>query len=107
METYSLRLITDFLKDKNITFEYCNSKVGFMLYNHGCRIDITPRYKLSIQTHPSVIGGAFAETALQDIDNARLVYDGTMGYHDVKRFDTPEELFDHIKILKTSEIDMS
>lgn len=100
METYSLSLITRFLKNQDSTFEYHDAKVGVSFYHHGCRIDLSPRYKLSVQTHPMIAGPAFAETALQDMIENKIVYDGTLDYDDVKRFHTPEELFEHIQSLK-------
>lgn len=97
METYTLRIVTDFLRSNNIEFKYSSSRVGFGFYEHGCRIQIDDTYQLSIQTHTDVVGESFAETALQNKVTQRIVEDGTFDYYDVKRFDTPQDLFDHIK----------
>jgi hypothetical protein len=96
-ETYSLRQVTTFLKERNIPYKYSNANVlSLSFYNHGCRIDVNDDYKLSIQTHSDVVGPSFAETALQSIAKGGIVYDGTYGYDDVIRWNTPQELFDHI-----------
>lgn len=98
-ETYSLRLITDFLQKYNIPFTYHNANVGYMFVNHGCRITLHDKYRLSIQTHPLVTKAAFAETALQGLETDMIVDDGTYGYDDVIRWKTPEELFEHIQTI--------
>ena len=95
-ETYSLRLITEFLTENGIEFKYSNSRVGMGLYSHGCSVQINDTYKLSIQTHTDVVGPSFVEVALQDIKAKKIVNDGTYGYFDVIRFDTPKKLFDHL-----------
>ena len=98
LETYSLRIITDFLRKNNIPFTYHNANVaGYTVVNHGCRITLHDTYMLSIQTHPLVAAYAFAETALQGLQTKRMVHDGTYGYDDVIRWATPEELFEHIQ----------
>lgn len=95
-ETYSLRLVTDFLKQQNIPFELHSANVGICFAEHGCRVTLDDTYKLSIQTHPDVTGCSFAETALQNMVIRKMVYDGTHGYYDIKRWNTPDELFEHI-----------
>jgi hypothetical protein len=95
-ETYSLRLVTNFLKEKNIDFEYSNANIGFDLNDHGCRVKLNDTYSLSIQTHPMVVGSSFAETALQNMVIKKIVYNGTYDYYDAKRFEDPQELFDHL-----------
>lgn len=86
-DTYSLSIITTWLKEKNIPFTYCNGGgVGFMFYNHGLRISIK-NDTLSVQTHPNITGWAFAETLL--LSNMR----------DETRHKTPEDLFTYIKSL--------
>jgi hypothetical protein len=95
-ETYSLRIITTFLQENGIEFNYCNSRVGIGMYNHGCGVKLDDTYKLSIQTHTDIIGSSFAEVALQNVKTQQLVYDGTYGFGDVIRFDTPQDLFDNI-----------
>jgi hypothetical protein len=101
-ETYSLRQVTTFLKVRNIPYKYCNAHVGMSYYNHGCRIDVNEKYKLSIQTHTNVVGPSFAETALQDAVKGTIVYDGVYGYYDVIRWDSTQELFHHIDDLMHS-----
>jgi hypothetical protein len=116
METYSLRLVTARLKERGVPFVHSSARVyGVNLVEHGVRIAIDGdgdgdggRYNLSVQTHPLVCGESFAETALQRIDTngeggggddgggGSVVYDGTLGYHDVRRFYTPAELFAHL-----------
>lgn len=95
-ETYSLRLITTFLQENDIEYNYSNSRMGMGLYDHGCSVKINDTYKLSIQTHTDVVGPSFVETALQNVKTQNIVYNGTYGYYDVIRFDTPQEFFDHI-----------
>ena len=86
-ETYSLNIITSWLKDKNIEFKYSSAPVDrFGNYEHGIRI-IFPTFNLSVQTHPMVTGWAFAETLkTNDMINET-------------RHDTPEKLFDYIEEL--------
>jgi hypothetical protein len=72
-----------------------------MLCDHGCRVTLNDKYSLSIQTHPMIVAEYFAETALQDMIEKTMVYDGTYTYDDVKRFYEPQELFDHITELLT------
>jgi hypothetical protein len=96
-ETYSLRVVTKFLNERKIAYEHSSARVGFGSFNeHGCRIKLNDTYKLSIQTHPDIAGEAFAETALQNIKNHKICYDGTYSYIDVRRFDNPQQLFDHV-----------
>lgn len=96
-ETYSLRIITIFLKSKNIHFEYKNSRVhngNYMIYNHGILVTLpisSGNRLLSIQTHPIVAGPSFAETLLLD--------DMTSD----KRHKTPELLFEYINELLYTE----
>lgn len=100
-ETYSLRLVTKFLEDEGIPYEHSSANVGFLFYDHGCRIKLNEKYTLSIQTHPDVAGSSFAETALQDSKKRKIIDDGTFDYYDVIRWHTPEKLFEHIKELRT------
>lgn len=94
--TYSLRLVTEFLKSKNIPFVYVNSKVGLFCYNHGCQIQLcNNKYKMSIQTHPLICGVSFAETAILD-NNGGYALDKFNYGDDVMRHDTPDKLFEHI-----------
>ena len=90
-ETYSLQLITTWLKEKNVTFTYSSSAVDMLgLYEHGIRIPLK-KYNLSIQTHPTIAGPAFAETLkTNDITSD-------------KRHSKPEDLFNYIEALLKQE----
>lgn len=94
--TYSLRVIVDFLESKDIKYKFASSPVGYVFYEHGVRMDLTDDLKMSIQTHPMIAGPAFAETAIQSMQQQKVVY-GHFGYNDVIRHDTPEDLFNHIQ----------
>jgi hypothetical protein len=95
-ETYCLRIVTEFLNSKNIPFVYCNARVVFFMYNHGCQIKLdNDEYIMSIQTHPHISGRSFAETAILD-KNGNFAPDKFNYYDDIIRHDTPEELFTHI-----------
>lgn len=95
-ETYSLSVVTNFLNSKNIPFDYSNSKIGLFMPNHGCMINLCNNlYKMSIQTHPSVSGCSFAETAILD-NEGKFVLDKFNYNGDVIRHSTPEDLFKHI-----------
>jgi hypothetical protein len=59
-------------------------------------MDMTDDLKMSIQTHPMITGTAFAETAIQSMQEGKVIY-GRFGYDDVIRHDTPEDLFSHIQ----------
>lgn len=97
MYTYSLKQIVSFLESNAIPFNPSNIRVLDFGHNHGCNILLPPGDKIiSIQTHPMIAGEAFAETAMLYSWNNDIVSDGTHGYYDVRRWDTPELLFDHI-----------
>ena len=86
-ETYSLNIITKWLKHNNLNYEY-NSPItassnGFLLYEHGVTL-ILDHLKVSIQTHPMIAGWSFAETL---ITNNML--------SDI-RHKTPEKLFEYL-----------
>lgn len=84
-ETYSLKIITNWLKQQNIPYVYADAPVDrFGLYHHGVRVSL-PASELSIQTHPTVAGWAFAETL--QISN---MFSDT-------RHETPEKLFEFIE----------
>lgn len=86
-KTYSLKIVTDWLDTKNISYEYRSAHVDSLkIYEHGVVIKLpgNSERSLSIQTHPSVAGWAFAETLMtHDL------------YSDV-RHKTPEDLFTYI-----------
>lgn len=71
MTTYSMSLIVKFLKDQNIDFEFHDANVGMLFYHHGCRIDISPRYKKK-QFNGGVIPNIF-ENESEDIENTLYV----------------------------------
>lgn len=84
-ETYSLKIITDWLKQQNIPYVYADAPVDrFGMYHHGIRVSL-PTTELSIQTHPSVAGWAFAET----LQISNMLSD--------TRHVTPEKLFEFIE----------
>lgn len=58
-------------------------------------MDLYGSFKLSIQTHPDICVNYFCETALC-YDN-KLIY--VLEYYDVKRWASPEDLFNHIASL--------
>lgn len=90
-ETYSLRIITEWLKSKNITYSYSSSNVDMLnLYEHGLRISFKD-YKLSVQTHPTIAGWAFAES----LKTNDIISD--------TRHETPQDLFSFIEGLIQEE----
>jgi len=90
-ETYSLRIITEWLKSKNITYNYSSSNVDMLnLYEHGLRISFKD-YKLSVQTHPTIAGWAFAES----LKTNDIISD--------TRHANPEDLFNFIEGLIQEE----
>jgi len=91
-ETYSLNIITKWLKEHNIPFRYASSKTvsNNLLYEHGIRIDFK-EFTLSVQTHPIIAGWAFVET-LKTNDMLNEL-----------RHKTPEDLFKYIEKLLGDE----
>ena len=90
-ETYSLRIITEWLNSKNITYSYSSSNVDMLnLYEHGLRISFKD-YKLSVQTHPTIAGWAFAES----LKTNDIISD--------TRHETPQDLFNFIEGLIQEE----
>lgn len=84
-ETYSLQLVTLWLKKNSIPFVYSSPNIQyFTLYEHGCKIRYKDTY-ISIQTHPTVSEWAFAETLILDNINEEPI-----------RHATPESLFTYI-----------
>ena len=85
-ETYSLQLVTTWLKENKIPFVYSSPNIEYItLYENGLKIKYKDTY-MSIQTHPAVAGWAFAET---------LLLDNIAGEAD--KHETPEGLFNYIK----------
>ncbi len=84
-ETYSLQLVTSWLKENKIPFVYSSPDIEYItLYQHGVKIKYKDTF-ISVQTHPTVAGWAFAET---------LILDNIAGEAD--RHETPEGLFNYI-----------
>lgn len=92
-ETYSLRIITDWLKKKNITYKYNNGgSFGLEIYNHGVTAKLHKTLEnntekitdLSIQTNHIIAGWSFAETLIR----SDMLSD--------TRHATPEDLFKYI-----------
>lgn len=92
-ETYSLRIITEWLKSNNISYMYNSSPAvdKYLLYEHGVTATIGDK-KISIQTHPTIAGYAFAET---------LLYGNMLSD---TRHRTPEILFEFLTKMLTTEI---
>ena len=87
-ETYSLNIITRWLKSKKIEYKYCQSRVVgmYLLYQTGIEIKVKDE-SISIQTHPMIAGWAFAETLIR----SNMLSD--------TRHATPEDLFKFIESL--------
>lgn len=93
-ETYSLRIITDWLKKKNINYKYSDGGISrfpsLELYHHGIKINVKNndnnnfKKEMSIQTNHLIAGCAFAETLLL----SDIMSD--------KKHKTPEDLFKYI-----------
>jgi hypothetical protein len=68
------------------------------LYHTGCHVPLGGGH-LSIQTHPLVAAEAFAETLLRAGPVFQREDYAALGYYsdDTRRFDTPEELFAHVR----------
>lgn len=89
--TYSLKIIIDWLDIKNIPYTFASSRVdNSCLYQTGVRVKIKNQ-EISIQTHPSVAGWAFAET----LNVSNMLSD--------TRHKTPEDLFSYLEKLENAE----
>lgn len=97
-ESYSLRKITNWLKQNNIN-DYIYTSSGFCLYETGIRVKINDTYDVSIQTNPTVAGSAFCETALINNQIGDIEYNEKLGYDDVIKHPEQEDLFNHITFL--------
>ena len=86
-ETYSLNIITKWLKHNNLNYKYNSSSTGssngFLLYEHGVTL-ILDHLKVSIQTHPMIAGWSFAETLITNNILSDI------------RHETPEKLFEYL-----------
>ncbi len=92
-ETYSLSLITNWLKERDIPFKYSSSRIdNYCLYEHGIRIYFEG-FDLSVQTHPMIAGWSFVETLRTD----NMTSD--------TRHKTPEFFFEFLeKLLKDEKL---
>ncbi len=101
--TYSLRVVMQHLDSKGLSYSFSSGPVGPSIYEHGCRLELPCScgdVKMSIQTHPTLVGPAFAETAI--IKDGKLIWfkmDDRDDGNDVMRHDTPEQLFEHIRMV--------
>jgi hypothetical protein len=92
--SYALAIVVDHvLKHKLGPFKASSARR--LLTETGIVLTLINGYSLSIQTHPDIAEHAFAETALIK-DNQICYEDEVLGYYDVLRHDTPEDLFAHI-----------
>lgn len=108
-ESYSLSLITKWAQIHNFSYKHSSAKVGCSFVEHGIRLELPGKFKLSIQTHPVIACSAFAESGLIYDNNLVYAYD-ILEYDDCQRFATPEELFAHIvamndMLLEHEEVD--
>lgn len=94
-ETYSLKLITDFMKTKGYTYTHTGKRE--ICTETGIRVELAGEYSLSVQTHPMICQEYFCETAL--IRNDHIDYDSNLGYDDVLRHQTPTDFFEHFETL--------
>jgi hypothetical protein len=99
--TYSLRVVVDHLDSKEMKYKFASGGGGaaMCLYDHGCKVLLSNGFELSVQTHPMLVGPAFAETAL--IKDGKLVWFMSNDGDEVIRHDTPEALFEHIELALT------
>lgn len=95
--SYSCRLIVDWLKQHKHKFEAHSTLASHAFVDTGLRVDVGEHVQLSIQTDPLIANSAFAETAL--ITDGEYAENDELGYDDVRRFDSPDELFTHIQAL--------
>lgn len=85
-ESYSLKVITDWLKEHNKEFFY-SDPVNEVAYNHTGICLYFTRCTISIQTSERICGVMFAETA--------IMREGTIT--DKILHETPEDVFDYLK----------
>jgi len=102
-ESYSLRKITNWLKENNLN-DYAYTQNGgdlfFSMYSTGIRVKLNDTYSISIQTNPVIAGPAFCETMLINNISKKLEYNNNLGYSDVIRHMEQNDVFDHITELK-------
>lgn len=93
-------MVTKWLKNHGLSFQHSSGNINCLpsLYQTGCNFKLNDQFILSIQTDPSIAGEAFAETAIISTETEQLDY-RHFGSGDVKRFKTPENLFNEIEWL--------
>lgn len=99
--TYSLRECLKIINMCELKYTLKSSDVLF--YYDGCNIELKNGYLLSLQANPQICGSALCETCL--IKNNKVVYSSSIGYEDANRFDTPEELKNHLLSIKDKDIE--
>lgn len=96
-EIYGLRKVTEWLAANGTPqsdYKYSDNRFSPALYHSGLLLTLNKDLYLSIQTAPATAGNAFCETAL--VTKHSILYDSSLGYGDVCRWDEPEDLFKHI-----------
>lgn len=100
---YSANKISKWLTQQEFKHHPRSSKIDYAIYEHGICVEFASPVQsdeyvsMSIQTHPSIAGFAFAETAIL-ISSDKMVFPASLGYYDdVLRHDEPEDLFKHIE----------
>lgn len=100
--SYSLRKITDWLKENNINnYSYIEDE-GRSFYRSlptGMYLKLNDTYSLSIQTDYRTAAYAFCETMLINDISKNLEYNNDLGYSDPIRHYEQDDLFEHIKDL--------
>lgn len=90
-ETYSLRVVIDWLIERGLRYEYRDNDC----YHHAVNVWLNGGIFMDIQTHPRNCERAFAETAINHRDRGALIK--IPGYEDmVLQHWRPEDLFIHI-----------
>lgn len=96
-ETYGLRKVIRWL-DKNgvpqSDYHIASSPASDLLYDSAIYLKLDDVLTMSIQMDPVVSGPAFCETAI--VDRSNVLYESSLGYCDVRRWNEPEEAFQHI-----------
>lgn len=95
--TYCLGIVAAWLDASGIAHEISNARVGLSFVDHGVLARLPGDFRVSIQTHPTVVGEAFAETAL--CHKHRIVDALAYQHRGVIRWHTPHELFAHVREL--------
>lgn len=101
---YSANKISQWLTEAGFKHRPRSSKVdGFVLYDHGLCVEFAAPepseqfISMSIQTHPTISGSDFAESAMF-ISSKTMISPGCLGYiDDIIRHQEPEDLYRHIQ----------